>query len=201
MRYAPLRLLPDFRPRTRIVRLPVGRVVVLVGIKILVRLLRVYFAGFQNRAVRGQARVGQNQMRAVCPQQLLALIVGIGRQAQMHLIAFGRADHGIRDSRIAAGCVQNDFTRPQFARSFALQNHVSRRPVFHRTAGIGPFGFGIHLHARIARLQVIQADQWRTAHQVGKVHAAFQQAMFCRRRGRCHSRLALASLQRMQRMF
>ena len=65
-----------------IMRLPVRRIVVLIGIEIGVGILLVDFAAQPNRSVRTLARIGKNHLRAVSLQDLLALMRSVGGQAQ-----------------------------------------------------------------------------------------------------------------------
>ena len=69
------------------VRLPVGRIVVLVGIEVAVGIRLVDLAAHADGAVGAFARIGEHHLRAVGLQDPLALGRGVRRQAQLHPVA------------------------------------------------------------------------------------------------------------------
>src|SRR5215216_4667302 len=58
--HAPAGLLPYFERSRSVMRLPVGRIVVLIGVEIEFRVLFIQAARFTNRAVRSFKRAGQD---------------------------------------------------------------------------------------------------------------------------------------------
>src|SRR5262249_59866573 len=65
---------------------PVGRIVVLIGVKILVGIGRHDFAHGQDRAVRAGERIGQDKLRAVSLQNSLPLFAGVFREAEFDAV-------------------------------------------------------------------------------------------------------------------
>ena len=125
VRDAPLGLLPNFRSGGLVMRLPVGRVAVLVGVEKLVRRRSVNLPCAADGAVRSFVRRRQNQLGAIGGQNALALRAGVRRKAQLHSITQRRADHGVGDARIAAGRVQNGLARAAARRCARLPESCS----------------------------------------------------------------------------
>ena len=109
------------------VRLPVGVVVVLIRVEVAVRIGVVDFADLADRAVRTLVGGRQHEFGAVGFQDALALDRGVDRQAELHLVAARRADHGVGDAGVAAGGVDQGLVAGQLAGTLAVQNHVERR--------------------------------------------------------------------------
>src|SRR5437660_1543035 len=130
MRDASFSLLPDFLPRTFIVSEPVGVIIVLVRIEIPGRIAGGHFASYSLCAVRTLHWIRFDRL---CPQNLqhtFALDAGVGRQTDSHRISAGRTDHGIGNSSIATGSIENYFARVKAAAALTIQNHGQGRTVF-----------------------------------------------------------------------
>src|SRR5260370_23481958 len=94
---------------------------------------------------------------------MFALHRGVSRRAQLHLVALVARDHGVGDAGIAASGVQNYFVAGELAGTLAIQDHVERRPILHRTAGIEEFSFAVDLDARKVACDAFHANQGRVA--------------------------------------
>ena len=163
MREPAVGLLDDFGAGAVEVRLPVGRIVVLIGIEIAVRVLHVDLADHADGAVGAFVRVAEDRFGAVGFQDALALSAGVAGQHQFHLVAAIGADHGVRDAGIAAGGIENRPVVIQLARAFAIQHHIEGRPVLDAAAGIEILGLAEDLDARKFGLDLFQAQQRRIA--------------------------------------
>ena len=74
MRQPAVGLVDDLRAGALEVRLPVGRIVVLIGVEIAVRILHVDLADHADGAVGALVRVAVNRLRAVRFEDALALL-------------------------------------------------------------------------------------------------------------------------------
>src|SRR5713101_3186656 len=92
---------------------------------------------------------------------MFALHRGVFRKAQLHLVALVRRDHGVGDAGVAAGGVQYYFVVGELAGALPVQDHVERRPILHRTAGIEEFSFAVDLDAGKVACDTFHADQGR----------------------------------------
>ena len=108
VRDAPFGLFPDLRRGGLVVRLPVGGIVVLVGIEVPIGVFGGQFAGFEDRAVGGEARIRQDQFGPIGAEQVFALLVGVARQAEVDFVAHRCAEHGVGDAGVARGRIEND---------------------------------------------------------------------------------------------
>ena len=93
-----------------VVSLPVGVVGVLIGVVIDIRMFRGQFARHADRAIGSIGWVGVQDVGAVCMQDALALDRYILRHAQRHRETLRRTEHGISNSSVAAGRIQQNFT-------------------------------------------------------------------------------------------
>ena len=91
--------------------------------------------------------IAENHLRAVGLQNPLALLGGVGRQHELHLVPAVGADHGVGDAGVAAGGIENRAARGSAAGALAIENHIQRRAVFHRSAGVEVLGLGEDLDA------------------------------------------------------
>src|SRR5205814_2134828 len=103
VRDAPAGLLDNLGPGTVEVRLPIGRVVVLVGIEVAIGVVFVNLAADANGAVAALTGIAEYGFRAVGFEDALALAAGVARQDELHLVAPVGADHGVGDPGVAAG--------------------------------------------------------------------------------------------------
>src|SRR5579862_5260137 len=106
MRDASFCLLPNLRSRACVVRLPIGIVVVLVGVEEAFRLRPSQFLGLFLGAVGAVTRIGKDKFRSVGLQDRFPLMGGVGGQAQSDFVTLGRADPGVGDAGVAAGGIQ-----------------------------------------------------------------------------------------------
>src|SRR6266478_8137242 len=117
-------LLPNFIRGTEIVGLPVCRVAVLIGIKIFVRIGGDNFLHTANRAVRAFIAGSSDHLRAKGCQDALALVRGAVWQAEGNRVAHRGTDHGVGNSSVAAGCVNDRFPVAQRAAVETGLNHA-----------------------------------------------------------------------------
>ena len=94
---------------------------------------------------------------------LLALGRCARRKAKFHAVTKSRADHGVGDSSVAAGRVENHFARAQIAATFAFADHGVRGSVFYRPTRIEPFRLGVKLDVREIGRGAIKAQKRRIA--------------------------------------
>src|SRR5260370_26561341 len=117
-------LLPDFAGRGAVVRLPIGRITVLIGIKIFFWVGRNNFMNPANRAI-GSFIAGRNdQLRAERTEDALALRRRAVRKAQLDRIAERGADHRISDAGVAARGVDEDLAAAKLAAGKTRLDHA-----------------------------------------------------------------------------
>ena len=87
------------------------------------------------------ARIRIKDVGAVRLQYALAFHRDVLRYTERHRKSFGRTDHRVRDSSIAAGRIQQDLTRSEFTATARLGNDVGSGTIFHRTARVVPLCF------------------------------------------------------------
>ena len=119
VRHAAFGLLPDFFRGRAVMRAPVRVVRVLVGVEVLPRLRGRKFARFADGAVRAFGCVGEHDLRTVGANRALALLRYVLRHAQGHREALRRAHHGVGNSGIAAGGIQQRLAGPSFPAAMA----------------------------------------------------------------------------------
>ena len=143
-----VRLLPDLGRRRFVVRARVGRVGVLVRIEVAFGVLGVEPPRLTDGPVRALARVGQNEVHAVGAQDLLPLLAGVLRHAQLYPVAERGTDPGVRYPRVSARRVEDGLLGRQRARLLAVPDHPQRRPVLDRPTGVVPLRLAEDLDAR-----------------------------------------------------
>ena len=185
MRDLAVRLLPDFRRRGRIVRGGIGRIAVLVRIKIFLRLGGKNFADAADRSVSAFVARRNYQFHAIHRQDLFSLRGRARRKTQLHAIAERRADHSVGNPGVAAGRVKNHLAGPQVPVALADADHRIGRAVFHRTSRIEPLRLGINFDMREFGGEALQAQQGRVADALSQVFAQSEACAgmpFCRHR-------------------
>jgi hypothetical protein len=182
MGQASARLLDDLRSGRVVVRAPVAFVVVLIRVEVAVGLGSLHPARLADRAVSTLERIGQHQPGAERPQNHLAFGARVVRQAQLHAISPGRADHRVRDASVAGSRVENGAIRRQRARRLAVEDHAGRRAILDRAAGVLPLGFGPKLHTGRLALEALQPDERGAANQVQHRRAETIRCAQCGRR-------------------
>ena len=174
MRYAAGSLRPDFVRGGAVVRLPVCRIAVLIGIKVFFGLRGHDFMDFVNRAVSAFIARSDHQFRAIGRQNALALVGSAVRQAKLDGIACCRTDHGVSDSGVAAGRVNDGPAGLQSTAGEPCPDHAECRAVLHRPAGIEPLRLGVKRNVREVPRDVLQPEQGGVPNtiQQGFSHAA-----------------------------
>ena len=160
---------PDLRARRLVVRLPVGRIAVLVRIEVLPWVGIALGAAGEDRAVGLERRVGQHQFRAVGLQDPLALGRGVARQEEPDRIAVGGTQHRVRDSRVAAGRIDDRLARPQIPREGSGPDHVGGGSVLDGSSGIEVLSLSVDADGPGLR-NAVQPDQRRVSDQIGDPH-------------------------------
>src|SRR5260370_21334944 len=100
-------LLPNLERGGLIVRAPICRIAVLIGIEIPLRIAGVNLARPAYGSIGARVRGLQDDLGAVGPQNSLSLRAGVRVKAEHDGISKRRSNHGLGDTRIAAHGVQN----------------------------------------------------------------------------------------------
>src|SRR5580700_3152157 len=166
MRDAPAGLLPDFLCRGEVVRLPIGRIAVLVRVKVFFRLGRNYLMNPPNRSVRAFVTRCDDKLSAKRTEDAFALMRSAVRQAKFHRIAKRRADRGVGNPRIAAGGINDGLARAESTASEAPLNHTQSRTVLDGSSRIEPLRLGKEFHIRELAADRRQAQQRSVADQI-----------------------------------
>src|SRR5271169_6640641 len=124
MRDAPAGLLPNFLRGSTIVRLPVRRIAVLIRVEIPFRVGRDDLMDATNCAVGALIAGGNDESGPQSTKDALSLARGAIRQAKFHRIAERCPDHGVRNSRIAAGGIDDGLAGSKSAAGQAGLNHA-----------------------------------------------------------------------------
>src|SRR5271163_1774464 len=148
MRDASAGLLPDFFGGGAIVRLPIRRIAVLIWVEVLFRFRCDDLMNAANCAVGAFVAGSNNELGPQSVEDALALVRGTLRQAEFHRIAEGRADHGIGNSRIAAGSIDDRLAGAQGAAGQTILNHAQRGSVLDGSSRIAPLRLGVEFHVR-----------------------------------------------------
>src|SRR5271166_1399007 len=126
-----LGLLPDFVGGAPVVRQPIRIIGVLVRIKVVVRVCGDDALCLEYRTVRAFARFGVEDLCTVGLQNSLALDRDVGGYAEGHAKAAGGTQHGIGDSGVAAGGIEQTLAAPHTAVAESLLHNAGGGPVFH----------------------------------------------------------------------
>ncbi len=100
-------LLPNLGTRRLVVGLHVGRIVVLIRIKVALGMLRDNCTDRPNGQIHALGSVGEQYLSAERAQDAFALRTRIPRQRHSHAIAQRRAECRIRDAGVATGSVRD----------------------------------------------------------------------------------------------
>ena len=103
---------------------------------------------------------------------MLALLRGVVGQAELDLISFVCADHGVGDAGVAAGGIEDDFAGGELAGALAFQDHVEGGAVLDGAAGIEKLGLGVDLDAGEVGGDAVEADEGGVADQAEQVRSA-----------------------------
>ena len=101
--------------------------------------------------VRALPRIREHNTRPIRQQNLLPFGGGIRRQAQFHAVSLGGSDHGIGDSGVSAGGVQNRPSRRELSGEDRLHEHSCDGSVLDGSTRIGPLRFGEDFRATVGR--------------------------------------------------
>src|SRR5215212_345113 len=163
VRYLSCGLVPDLRRRGLVVRARVGRVGVLVRVEVPLRVLRVYPPRLPDGPVRSLAGIGQHEIHAVGPEDLLPLLAGVFRHAELYLVAERSTDPGVSYARVAAGRIEYGLPRREGARLLAVPDHPQRGSVLDRSTRIVPLRLAENADARNLRRDARQLQKRRVA--------------------------------------
>ena len=164
MRDRPGGLPPNLNASAMIMRLPIGRIVVLVGIEVALWLARSQRLHRLNRAVRALQRVSKDELDVISAQNGDPLLADVLRQVKLDAIALGRADHGVGDAGVAAGAVEDDLARAQVAFRFGAADDAISGAVLDAAARVLPLGFCQDAHiGRQMLADAAEAKQRRIA--------------------------------------
>src|SRR5436853_7704901 len=94
-------LLPYLHGGSLIVGRPVGRIIVLIWIKVGVRVFVIQPARLAYCSIRAFQWTGQCELDSISAQDSLSLFARISRQRELNLVAAGRAEPSICDSSIS----------------------------------------------------------------------------------------------------
>ncbi|VTR64010.1 hypothetical protein DESC_120102 [Desulfosarcina cetonica] len=142
-------LLPDLHRRSKVVGLPVGRIVVLIGHEIGVGIFAGQAVDLLDGAVGTQVAGREQNIGPACAQDLLAFDAGRLAHGQQQRVALDRTDHRQADAGIAAGGLDNGLAGFEFSRTLAGFDHRQGRPVLDRAAGIEVLQFCQDAHLRV----------------------------------------------------
>src|ERR1700722_20420457 len=169
-----VRLLPDFRGGGGVVRGGIRGVAVLVRIEIFVASGFVDFAHAPDGAVGAFVAGRVDDVHAVGCENVFAFGRGADGKAEFHAIAERGADHGVGDSGVAAGWVEDYFPGAQVAGEFAGADHGVARAIFHGAAGIEPFAFGVKFYVGGAGDDTLEPQEWSVADSIEQMDTDFR---------------------------
>src|SRR5205807_4745598 len=172
VRHRAARLLPDLCPGAVVVGAPVGVVVVLVGHEIAPRVGGYHGAHRADGAIASLHGIAEYGLRPIRVDQLASLVAHVSRHDQPDAIPLRRADHGVRDARIAAGAVGDDAVGREPPAAFGFLDHAQRRSVLDRAAGIHELGLRVDRDLWTLELEDADAQQRRRADAVEDALAA-----------------------------
>jgi hypothetical protein len=129
-----------------VVGLPVGGIVVLIGIEVFIRVIRHKLFHIELCAVRPFERVGVCDVRTVSEQDPFPFGAGVGRDGEFYAVSEGSAYQRVRDPGIPARSVNNGLSHREGTAPLPFPYHAESRPVLDRTAGIVPFRLGEYLN-------------------------------------------------------
>ena len=141
-------------------------VVVLVRVEVAIGFLSLEPSRLADRAVGAFERVGQEQLGAERFQDELALRARIRGHAQLDLVSARRANHRVRDTRIAGCRVENREAGFQGARFLAFRDHARRRAVLDRTAGVLAFDLRADFNTGALFLESPKPDERGAAYEI-----------------------------------
>jgi hypothetical protein len=153
-------LLDDLDGGRLVVGAPVGGVAVLIGVEVAVRLALVEAACLANGPVASLHRIGQDQIRAIRIQQVLAFGGGIRGYAQGHAVPAGGTEHGVRNAGVAGGGIEEHPARLERPSALAVEDHRERGAILDGSARIARLELGVELDAGLG-FEPAQSDERR----------------------------------------
>lgn len=121
----------DFLRRTIIMCLPILLIAVLIKVEILLGMLGNYSAEFIVCTVNALHRICLNDFRTVGLHNFFAFFRYIFRHCEPNSVTQRCSGHSVSDTRIAAGCINNNFFLCQSSAFMPSINIAFFRPVFH----------------------------------------------------------------------
>ena len=149
-------LFPDLGSGPKLVGKRIRRVRVLIDVHVAVRVGCGAPLRLADRAVCAFERIGEDELGTECARDALALERDLVRHAELEGIAGDGADHGERDSGVAARRLEHDAPATEPALLLRIQHHPQRRPVLHASTRIGAFD----LRPELAAQSCADAVQW-----------------------------------------
>src|SRR5258708_21225574 len=117
------------------------------------------FASRADGAVGAIAGIGINNVRAIGAENLLTFGGDILRHAECDGKSFSSAEHGIGDAGVAAGGIEQNLAVAELATATAFGDDAGGGAIFHRSAGIVPFGLAQKCDAGKMRSELVKAQQ------------------------------------------
>ena len=168
---ASLGLLPDFVRGAVIVGSPVGVVGVLVGIEIFVGMFRGEFTRDANRAVGSIRGIRINNVGAVALENLLALKGDVFGYAECNGKPIRGSEHGIGNTGVAAGGVQQTLSGVKSAAAASFLHDVGGSAIFDRAAGVVPLRLAQKYYAGQVPGACVETQQRRVADAIEQAQA------------------------------
>ena len=128
-------------------RFPVRVIRILIGVEVRVGMFRCQLARHPNGAIGTVRRIGINDVRSIALHDLLALPRNVLGHAERHRKTFRCSQHGIGDSSIAAGRIQQNSPGIEQSTSAGFGDNAGSRAILHRAAGVVPFSLAQKCHA------------------------------------------------------
>src|SRR5205809_80473 len=166
------RLLEDLDRRAFVVSPRVGGVRVLVGIEVSAGIARNDFADHLNGAIRSLTGIAVHDLGPERSDQRLALHADVARHHELDPVAFRRTDQGVCDAGVTGSGVDDGPLAGQRSAPLAVFDHRQGCAIFHRPAGVEPFGLGVNLDAWKRALEEPHAQKRRVADEAGDAGGA-----------------------------
>src|SRR5579872_569421 len=116
-----------------------------------------------NGAVGALARIGVHDVGSVSLQDFFSLRRDILRHAERHWKSLGCAQHRVGNAGVPAGGVEQNLPCREAAAAAAFGNDAGGGTIFHRAAGVVPFGFAQQSYFRLKRRKMLETEQWGVA--------------------------------------
>ena len=140
----------------------VGGIVKLARHKVGVGMVFHQLFGFGNRATHAFGSGGEDEFRAVSPQQHSALFAHAFGHDDNEFVAFGGAHHRQADACVARSGFYDGAACFDFAGFLGAFHHRNGNAVFHAACGVKKFQFNCHAGGQALR-ELIELNQRRVA--------------------------------------